>query len=170
VKCTIKIKHAFWFLLLFIASLNGCNQPEAGRVNVGYGAWNISSVEVTDVKVTGFFSKHRLNAYPHMTPSMGSNVFLDKDVTHIIPEEVQVSWRETPVEGEQWYDSKQVGPYSVKLRSRIPDDVISKASKTKYILNIGLSVGKLPILVCWRLVRSVHPKPGTVYVQQGGDC
>lgn len=152
--------HFYPAILLLVASLCGCNDINNRQVNVGYGAWNISDKEVTNVNIGGYYKKKRLTSYPHMTPRMGITVFFNKQVTNIIPEEVKVSWHNT----------EPVGPYRVKLRSRIPDDVIRKASKTTHTLKIGVSVGKLPILVCWRLERSAYPKPGSYYVQQGGDC
>ncbi len=130
------------------------------RVNVGYGAWNISDDQVTNVNIDGFYKKKRLKSYPHFSPSMGTNVYFDKEVEKYIPDELMVSWQMT----------MPVGPYPVKLRNRIPDDIIRKASKPAHTLKIGISVGRLPILVCWRLERSAHPKPGAYYVQQGGDC
>lgn len=163
-------QYAYWVFAILLINLGGCNKLGNNGVNIGYGAWNISTEEVTDVNVGGYFTASRLNAYQHMMPSMGSSLFRDKDVSTVIPEEIQISWRQMPRKGQEWYNSKQFGPYKVKLRTRIPDDVIRKAKQTDYTLNIGLSVGKLPILVCWRLERSADPKPGTVYVQQGGDC
>jgi len=150
----------YGLVLVLLASLYACDDINNSRLNVGYSAWNISAEELTDINIGGYYSTKRLASYPHHTPSMGANVFLDRQLAQLIPEEVKVSWHNT----------EPVGPYRVKLRSRMPDDVIRKATKRGYILNIGVSVGKLPILVCWRLERSAHPKPGTYYVQQGGDC
>ena len=82
---------------------------------------------------------------------------------------MEVSWTNIRTKNNSLVYEKS-GPHKVKLRSRIPDDVIKMAAKKGYKLDIGFSVGRLPILVCWRVERWAHPKPGTLYVRQGGDC
>jgi hypothetical protein len=74
------------------------------------------------------------------------------DNNQLVPEEVEVSWRELPSPGGKPYTGELKGPYRVKVRSRIPPDVLRMARKEGYFVELMFSVGEWPILFGWDLV------------------
>jgi hypothetical protein len=125
---------------------------------VSYGAWTLVQPGVTDVTIYRWDSKRRqqlfaaarVNAARHVTPGWGGMTY-SADTGHEVPEEVEIVWRKWPREGEKWFQGEAVDPYRVKVRSRIPEDVLALSRERGYELRISFAVGKGPIPLCWRL-------------------
>jgi hypothetical protein len=87
-----------------------------------------------------------------------------------VPDELEISWREKPQMGALAYTGELKGPYRVKVRSRIPSEVLRMAGDENYLLHLSFLAGKEPILFNWRLEK--YPGTGTgniIIVKQGGD-
>ncbi len=84
----------------------------------------------------------------------GGSTFL-RDSNSFVPDEAVVSWY-GPVREEQSNEEfKQApfhGPYLVKIRSTIPPDILAKAKRDGYMLEIGVTAGVVPPDVDWRLM------------------
>lgn len=171
-----------------IAFLTGCAARAGGLFSSGenadYGATNVSTRELEQVRVmdgakldTWYFSQSGQPAYnrnpnnPRVMPSFGGNRYMS-DTGHQIPEEIVITWREMPPAGGQPYTGELKGPYRVKIRSRIPGQVLKQARHDGFVIQIGLTAGELPIVFQWQLV---DEKKGTDYrgsvtpLAQGGD-
>lgn len=83
--------------------------------------------------------------HPRQMPSFGGNQLNP----HKIPEEVLITWREMPPSGGQPYTGELKGPYRVKVRERIPDEVLKQARRDGFSVNLSFSAGELPILFNW---------------------
>ena len=96
------------------------------------------------------------------------------DNNHLVPEEVEVSWRELPSPGGKPYTGELKGPYRVKVRSRIPPDVLRMARENGYVVEVEVTVGELPILLDWQLAEFPGVIDGTgtgliKVIKRGGD-
>ena len=87
-----------------------------------------------------------------------------------VPEEVKVSWRKLPRAGQALYRGDVEGPYTVKVRSRIPLDVLKKSREPGYDLALMFLVGKSPVSFCWRLGDYKSKPPANIKLQHGGYC
>ncbi len=92
------------------------------------------------------------------------------DTGHRVPEEMEVSWRKMPPAGGKPYTGEPMGPYRVKVRSRIPQEVLELARRDGYSLGVKLSVGKAPVLLCWGVVGDKSDKRGRSTIIAGGQC
>lgn len=91
------------------------------------------------------------------------------DTGHKVPEDVEVSWRKMLPPSDNPYIGEQIGPFRVKVRSRIPQEVLQMARQDGYSLGIKISIGKEPILLCWGIVTKNGAKLlGTIMA--GGQC
>lgn len=87
-----------------------------------------------------------------------------------VPEQVEISWRNLPQQGQALYRGDIEGPYTIKVRSRIPADVLKKSREAGYDLSLMFLVGKQPVTFCWRLGDYKSSPPSNITLQQGGDC
>lgn len=92
------------------------------------------------------------------------------DTGHRVPDRVEVSWRLPPREGQARYKGDLVGPFTIELRSRIPAEALAALSTPgiRRRIEIGVSVGVLPILVRWLLVDTTKGG-GLPTLMRGGD-
>jgi hypothetical protein len=164
--------------------LTGCAAQAMGLLrggeNAKYGASNTTPREIEQVRVMNasnpnrwYFSQSGQPAntwkpsaeYPRRMPSFGGNHLNP----HKIPEEVLITWREMPPSGGQPYTGELNGPYRVKVRERIPKEVLNAASKDGYLVELSFSAGELPIRFNWKLIDFVSLKHGTKDWCIGGD-
>jgi hypothetical protein len=78
-----------------------------------------------------------------------------RDSNSFIPEDAVVSWYGPVREEQSNQEFKQApfhGPYLVKIRSTIPPDILAKAKRDGYMLEIGVTAGVVPPDVDWRLM------------------
>lgn len=174
--------------LLILLSLHpGCGMTdgrpaviqEEAMVHVQWSTWNntptkigASSVRSTEEPYTNYV--HTLGSFPNVqdSPPFGGYRY------HMyLPEEVDISW-ETLLPNS---DAKVVGdirgPYRIKIRSRIPSELLALAARDNrwrnYILQISISVGKLPTLMNWRLLEHKESLMGFTQsnreIYRGGD-
>lgn len=99
----------------------------------------------------------------------GGGPLIPGDTGHRVPARVEVSWRLPPRAGQGRYKGDLVGPLELKLRSRIPKDVLSAATGRGRTLQIAVSVGVIPILVRWRLIEPNLDGRGHREMSRGGD-
>lgn len=142
--------------------LTGCSAQAMGLLrggeNAKYGASNTAPREIEQVNVEGidgrpYFSQSGQRADTRKpgvkyVPGFGG----DQLNPHKIPEEVLITWREMPPPGGQPYTGELKGPHRVKVRSRIPDEVLKQARRDGFSVNLSFSAGELPILFNWELV------------------
>lgn len=131
-----------------------------GGENAKYGASNTAPREMEQVRVVDannpnrwYFSQSGQGADTRKpgvkyVPSFGGNHLNP----HKIPEEVLITWREMPPPGGQPYTGELKGPYRVKVRERIPDEVLRQARRDGFLVELSFSVGEPPILFNWKLV------------------
>jgi hypothetical protein len=84
----------------------------------------------------------------------GGSTFL-RDSNSFIPDKAVVSWRAPVHDGQQTDEIVKAplhGPYLVKIRSTIPPDILAKAKRDGYMLEIGVTAGVVPPDVDWRLM------------------
>lgn len=153
--------------LLFLSS---CAVQAMGGLRAGenarYGADNIAPRDIQDINVVDtanpdrwYFSQSRQPAntwkpsvkYSRQMPSFGGDQF-NSDSGHKIPDEVLISWREMPPPGGQPYTGELKGPHRIKVRSRIPDEVLKLARRDGFSVNLSFSAGESPTLFNWKLV------------------
>lgn len=168
--------------------LSGCAVQAMGGVrggeNARYGADNTAPREMEQVRVVDaanpdrwYFSQSGQPAntwkpsakYPRQMPSFGGNQY-NSDSGHKIPEEVLISWREMPPPGGQPYTGELKGPHRVKVRSRIPDEVLKQARRDGFSVELSFSAGELPILFNWKLVDYKSLSHGIKEWCIGGDA
>ncbi|GEM_PF-3319481 len=162
--------------------LSGCAVQAGGLFgsgeNASYSVRNSAPREMEDVQVVGaagmpYAGQLRQPAntwkpsaeYPRQMPNFGGN----RLNPHKIPEEVLITWREIPPSGGQPYTGELKGPYRVKVRERIPDEVLKQARRDGFSVNLSFSAGELPILFNWKLVDFVSLKHGIKKWCIGGD-
>jgi hypothetical protein len=178
--------------LLMIAGLGpllaGCVARAGGLFrsgeNADYGASNVSTREIEQARVADainpdrwYFSQsgqpayHRNSKNPRVMPSYGGNRYM-ADTGHKIPDEVQITWREMPPPGGKPYTGELKGPYRVKVRSRIPEDVLRQARRDGVVIQMGFTIGELPIVFQWQLIDTNKPSDylgNHTPLAQGGD-
>lgn len=94
---------------------------------------------------------------------------------HKIPEEVDLSWRDTPPAGAAAYTGRLHGPFKLRVRSLLPADVLQAASRNDRVALIAFIIGpdERPYLR-WALAqyegefKSVYWRD-RVILQHGGD-
>lgn len=165
--------------LLFLC---GCAVQASGLFgdgeNASYSVRNTAPREMQDVQVVGvtgrpYAGQLRQPAntwkpsaeYPRRIPSFGGNHLNP----HKIPEEVLITWREMPPPGGQPYTGELNGPHRVKVRERIPKEVLDAARNDGFLVELSFTAGELPILFNWKLIDFVSLKHGTKDWCIGGD-
>ncbi len=91
------------------------------------------------------------------------------DTGHKVPEEAEIHWRKMPPSGGQPYTGETVGPFRVKVRSRIPEEALKLARRKGYSIGIEFSVGKEPVMLCWGIVTKNSAKLLGA-IMAGGQC
>lgn len=92
------------------------------------------------------------------------------DTGHKVPEEVEVSWRKMPPPSDNPYVGEQIGPFRIKVRSRIPEEALKLARREGYSIGIRFSVGKEPVMLCWGAVAPESDFRGRSTIMAGGQC
>lgn len=147
--------------------------------SVSYAIWNNrTDVELHSLLLTsseGELAGGEYEVHPPLPPggggwAHGGSAVL-RDANHRIPEVAYVSWRIPAKHGQDKFEGTKVGPIPVKLRSRIPTDVLQQIrGSRRYYLEIGVSAGIAPVLVRWRLVDGEPAgQLAPIEVQRGGD-
>lgn len=159
--------------LLVLGLFSGCATPsgadEKAMMNVGFSVWNPTLVAVNDPAVRSVeephnnFVSYSVSVGP-ASPDYGRTLYrqFTRDIPPqfagnaqliSLPEEVDVSWeKRLPNSNVRTGDTQ--GPYRVKVRARIPPEVLALAAKdNNYRLHISFSVGELPILLNWKLLQ-----------------
>ena len=150
--------------------LSGCAAQAMGVMrrgeNAGYGAINVSSRELEQVKVVDASNPDREYAGQSGAPAglnpgikypktrriaAGHNRYMS-DTGHKVPEAVLVSWREMPAAGGQPYTGTLFGPYRIVVRSRIPSAILEQTQKRTVHIDIGFTSGMVPPIMQWRLI------------------
>ena len=145
--------------------------------NVSYSFWNNSDKDVEKMEITGIYEdrkKYLISSSVAKAAGWNTRWFVGgsqymADTGHKVPEEVEVSWRKMPSSGDNPYTGEPVGPFRIKVRSRIPQEALQLARRDGYSLGIEFSVGKQPILLCWGVVT----KKGASLlgaIMAGGEC
>jgi hypothetical protein len=172
-----------------VHTLTGCAAQAMGMLrsgeNASYSVNNIAPRELEQVRLVDgmnpdrwYFSQSGQAAntwkpsakYPKSMPSFGGNQY-SSDSGHKIPDELLVSWREMPAPGSQPYTGEAKGPFRIKVRSRIPEDVLRQIRREGVSLQLSFTAGELPILFNWKLV-DYHRESALIGIEvlrQGGD-
>lgn len=174
--------------------LTGCTAGAIGFQNSGenasYSADNWTKGTIQSMKVYGTGNIFRLydsasEIPPHFNPTdkvqisnfqpipgVGGNQFM-ADTGHRIPEEVEAQWRRMPPPGGKNYTGELVGPLRVKVRERIPPEVLLVARKRGMNIGIELGLTESRIWVNWGVVDFNRRKGtgivGIVRLCVGGD-
>lgn len=143
--------------------LSGC-AVQAGLfesgVNASYSARNTAPREIEQVRLVDasnpdrwYFSQSwqpadtRKPGVKHV-PGFGGNTLNPRK----IPEEVLITWREMPPPGGQPYTGEPNSSNRVKVRERIPKEILAAARKDGFLVALSFTAGVLPILFNWKLV------------------
>ncbi len=139
--------------------------------------WNNSDKDVEKVEIVGIYQNQRkylISSSIARAAGWNTRWFVGgsqymSDTGHKVPEEVEVSWRKMPREGQAIYKGDPVGSYRIKVRSHIPQQALKLARRDGYSLGLEFSVGKEPVLLCWGVVT----KKGASLlgaIMAGGQC
>jgi hypothetical protein len=168
-----------WLVNIAVLSIIGCAHSgimKSAGDHVSYAVWNhrtdITVDEPKLVDANGKTLASGLSDYPRPIDSIGwqgrGATLTGDNLQSGVPEQVVVSWRMPPKSGQLLYEGDLVGPFTIPLRSRIPQDVLNKVKGSKiYKLEIGVSVGVEPILVRWQLVE--YLSTGLHEIRRGGN-
>jgi len=177
-----------WMAVMVFGStcLSGC--VSAGLFshgeNASYSFWNNSDEVVGNIVTVGIYADNKKRYFDSASRSepvrrhvqfgqpihgfIGGHQMM-ADTGHKVPEDVEVSWRKMLPPSDNPYIGEQIGPFRVKVRSRIPQEVLQMARQDGYSLGIKISIGKEPILLCWGIVTKNGAKLlGTIMA--GGQC
>lgn len=99
---------------------------------------------------------------------------IPSDVGHKVPETAVLTWRLPPKPGQNEYAGDLVGPFEIRLRSKIPAHVLERVKGSRdSVLAIGVSVGDFPIKMRWVLQEVTfsngQPVGGWRDIERGGD-
>lgn len=169
-----------WETMVLIGSicLSGC--VSAGLFswgeNASYSFWSNASEDVESVEIVGLHQDHKkyLISAARVMPARhsirafyGGSQYMS-DTGHKVPEEAEIRWRKLTLPGGEPYAGEAVGPFRVKVRSRIPEEALKLAKREGYSIGIRFSVGKEPVMLCWGVVQYGIGNLGTV--MSGGQC
>ena len=180
--------------LLIMATLmqliSGCAAQAMGSIRGGeegsYMASNLNAAEVeqVDVKVGGrsYFSASSMGPYstrpltskyvPFKSGGAGGGYKYMSDTGHKIPDEVTITWRDLPSAGGQPYTGQLKGPFRVKVREKIPKEVLQAVKRNGVSLEMLFSFADSGVLFDWQLVefKSVTGSGrGIDVLRKGGD-
>lgn len=91
------------------------------------------------------------SSMPGSTLGFGGSCYRH-DSGHQVPDAVLVSWRELPEAGGKAYSGRQLGPYRIEIRARVPEEVLALARRHPYSLEFSFTAGALPIYFNWQLI------------------
>ena len=153
--------------------------------NASYAATNLQMTTVEDLDVKGpdgrsydsalsmlQYSQKPITKYIPFTGSAGGGNQYNSDSGHKIPAEVFVTWRELPPEGSKPYTGLLKGPYRVKVREKIPKEVLEAVQKNGMSVVLSFAFSDQGVLFNWQLVefKSVTGSGRGIDVhRQGGD-
>ncbi|MBN8441740.1 MAG: hypothetical protein J0M28_08575 [Thauera sp.] len=164
------------------ALLAGCAGPLAGILpneEFVVGAWNPTGKGLEQVRVIDVSNPNRWwfsqalqrphpswpNVPPDRIPGFGGDARSGR-----IPDAVTVQWRDLPAPGAEHYTGTPHGPFVVaNIRSRIPSDILRKASQPNYALHVSFTSGVVPVQFNWKLEYFGGPGVGIKEVARGGD-
>lgn len=180
-----------WVAIMVFGSawLSGC--VSAGLFSQGenavYAFWNNSDEEIEKAGTVGIYQDGKIKYLDSQSSSkplrryvppgqpihgFGGGHQMLADTGHKVPEEMEVKWRKLPAPGAKPYTGERMGPFRIKVRSRIPQQALQLARRDGYSLAIYPSAGKEPILLCWALAdtgaKSDHR--GLRIIMAGGQC
>ena len=145
--------------------------------NASYSFWNNTDQDVEKVEIVGIYQdqKRTLVSYPDGKAAgwntrwfSGGNQYM-ADTGHQVPEEAEVRWLKMPPLGGKPYTGEAVGPFRIKVRSRIPQEALQLVRRDGYSIGIEFSVGKEPVLLCWGIVTKKGANQLGV-IMSGGQC
>jgi hypothetical protein len=170
---------------LYGCTANGMGLFKAGE-NAGYGATNVSPYRIQDVEVVNASNGHQVDgessappntwkpsaAYPKYPRYTGGNNLYPADTGRTVPEEVIITWRSMPPAGGKPYTGQLHGPFRLKVRSRIPAEVLRQIRKEGVTLRLGFTAGLIPPIMQWDVVNYKVPSDAGGQMKilaQGGD-
>lgn len=145
--------------------------------NASYSFWNNASENVESVEIVGLYQDHKKHLISSSLAKaagwntrwfIGGSQFM-ADTGHKVPEEAEIRWRKMPPSSGQPYTGEVVGPFRVKVRSRIPEEALKLARREGYSIGIEFSVGKEPVMLCWGIVTKNGAKLLGA-IMAGGQC
>ena len=154
--------------------------------NASYSATNLNRRAVEDVELTGSDGRSydsALSTDPYSLKSGftytpfrvgvagGGNQYMS-DTGHKVPEEMFVTWRELPPAGVKPYTGQRKGPFRVKVREKIPREVLFQIRKPGVSLQMIFAFSDDGLLFDWQLIefKSVSGSgSGIDVLRQGGD-
>ena len=148
-----------------------------GGEGFGIGAINFGNSPVEQIRVSGVGDDRRqYHAQAGQRPFKGLRPAFPsadhfQDNKRRIPEEVSVSWRDLPAQGQPSYTGTQRGPFVATIRSRIPLEALKKAQARGFFIEIGLEINDGHIVVNWQLVDFEMDKENgqKTVISRGGD-
>lgn len=146
--------------------------------NASYSFWNNASEEVESVEIVGLYQdhkKHLISSSRAKAAGWNTRWFIGgsqymSDTDHKVPEEAEIRWRKLPPLDGKPYTGEVVGPFRVKVRSRIPDEALKLARREGYSIGIRFSVGEEPVMLCWGVVAPESDSRGRSTIMSGGQC
>ena len=171
----------------FMQLLTGCAAQAMGSIRGGEnGSYmasnlNLAEVEQVDIKVgqRSYFSASSMLQYStkpltsKYLPSggAGGGYKYPADTGHKIPDEVTITWRELPPIGGKPYTGQLKGPFRVKVRERIPKEVLQAVSRDGVYLEMLFSFADSGVLFNWQLTDfdRANPKGQIKVLRKGGD-
>ena len=152
--------------------------------NASYSATNLQMTTVEDVEVKGhsgrsYFSAGELIQYS-IRPIVKYEAFLggagggnqfNSDTGHKIPVEILVTWRELPPGGSKPYTGLLKGPYRLKVREKIPKEVLQAVQKNGVSVVLSFAFSDQGVLFNWQLIDYDldNPTSAIKVLRQGGD-
>ena len=153
--------------------------------NASYSATNLNLRTVEDVELTGSdgrsydsalsMEQYSLRPVFTYTPFQGGgagggNQYMS-DTGHKVPEEMSVTWRELPPVGDKPYTGQRKGPFRIKVREKIPKEVLAAIRKHGVSLRLIVAFSDNQLLVDWQLIDYDldNPTSAIKVLRQGGD-
>lgn len=182
------MNRRFIYMVTLMQLITGCAAQAMGSLrggeNASYSATNLKLTGIEDIQVRGngensYFGSASMQPYslrpiakyvPFRGGAGGGSQYMS-DTGHKIPEEVMITWRELPPAGGKSYTGELKGPYRVKVRERIPKEVLDAAKRRGVSVALSFGVGVLPIVFNWQLsdYELDNPKGQIKTLRQGGD-
>lgn len=148
--------------LCLTPSMSACSSEGRGE-NWSIGVGNVSTNPIGDTELCNpegtscwsgqTFAKAANPKTAHIAGYGGST--FHRDSNSFIPEDAVVTWRAPVKEGQHTDEIMKAplhGPHLVKIRSTIPPNILAKAKRDGYMLEIGVTAGVAPPDVDWRLM------------------
>jgi hypothetical protein len=85
-----------------------------------------------------------------------------------VPEEIEVRWRKMPGPGGKPYTGEPVGPYTVKVRERIPSEVLTQVRSSRVLqLRLIFAIQNQGVAFRWELREYGWDVIGTKLLRSG---